>query len=667
MLLVKTFDYLRQNTMDHFIRLRPRCQRTRNSLFALSLLLIGVAPVGAQESGATPRSSATPSPATATATASPTAVPSVIGPSPTPSATATPVTSPGNQANTGTPAANTSPAQRSGDDRGTVELPGGYKVEGPIWFVLVTFAVFVLIIVLTLTLAHKVREKINERWSMSTAKWIIVVFVSIAAFLFIGILMGGGSSQRLNSPLIISTPTPTPTPAPSPTPIATPTPTPSPTPAPPAASGSAPTQTTTSTPTTTTQTPTPVSTPFELSVSNVKVLTDDQVAGLGDMIVITIKNLKQELARELAPNTERIEPRKYVLFLDDMEVKKLYPIALDPEQGLTFKLDRTVESKEVWTNLLAAQKTPIRLTKASVGPEGKAQVKSDQSFSLRIYRPGWLNFGVVAFLIAIVIFLWLASNTAIIRDSGPPEPPPGTFRPYSLARSQVALWFFLILGSFLFIALVTQDFDTITNSSLVLLGIGTGTALGAAMVDANKRESTNSALLTLEPQQASLAEAVTQLKAQIAQVEAKIASKGDSTESDLVALSTTKQEFASKEAELLQVNRQVADAASSLDRPVSEGLFKDILSDVNGITFHRFQMVVWTIVLGFIFGWSVWRRLTMPEFSDTLLALMGISAGTYIGFKFPERQTAPGPQQPASPSQPTTKPQQPPPVQPPPT
>ena len=31
----------------------------------------------------------------------------------------------------------------------------------------------------------------------------------------------------------------------------------------------------------------------------------------------------------------------------------------------------------------------------------------------------------------------------------------------------------------------------------------------------------------------------------------------------------------------------------------------------------------------------------MPEFSDTLLALMGISAGTYIGFKIPERQTTP--------------------------
>jgi hypothetical protein len=39
-----------------------------------------------------------------------------------------------------------------------------------------------------------------------------------------------------------------------------------------------------------------------------------------------------------------------------------------------------------------------------------------------------------------------------------------------------------------------------------------------------------------------------------------------------------------------------------------------------------------------------WRDLIMPQFSETLLALMGISAGTYIGFKIPERQTEPEPQ-----------------------
>jgi hypothetical protein len=32
--------------------------------------------------------------------------------------------------------------------------------------------------------------------------------------------------------------------------------------------------------------------------------------------------------------------------------------------------------------------------------------------------------------------------------------------------------------------------------------------------------------------------------------------------------------------------------------------------------------------------------LTMPELSVTLLGLMGISSGTYIGFKFPEQKSS---------------------------
>lgn len=44
------------------------------------------------------------------------------------------------------------------------------------------------------------------------------------------------------------------------------------------------------------------------------------------------------------------------------------------------------------------------------------------------------------------------------------------------------------------------------------------------------------------------------------------------------------------------------------------------------------------LVLGVIFLSSVYNQLTMPEFSATLLGLMGISAGTYIGFKFPEQK-----------------------------
>ena len=71
--------------------------------------------------------------------------------------------------------------------------------------------------------------------------------------------------------------------------------------------------------------------------------------------------------------------------------------------------------------------------------------------------------------------------------------------------------------------------------------------------------------------------------------------------------------------------------------PSSESFVEDLLTDRDGINIHRFQMMVWTIVLVVLFVHSVWSRLSMPEFSATLLALQGISGGTYLGFKIPER------------------------------
>lgn len=70
----------------------------------------------------------------------------------------------------------------------------------------------------------------------------------------------------------------------------------------------------------------------------------------------------------------------------------------------------------------------------------------------------------------------------------------------------------------------------------------------------------------------------------------------------------------------------------------SKGFFKDMLSDSNGISLYRFQIAVWTLVIGYIFIFNVWDNLSMPQFDNTLLALMGISSGTYLGFKIPEQK-----------------------------
>jgi hypothetical protein len=69
----------------------------------------------------------------------------------------------------------------------------------------------------------------------------------------------------------------------------------------------------------------------------------------------------------------------------------------------------------------------------------------------------------------------------------------------------------------------------------------------------------------------------------------------------------------------------------------SKGFLSDVLSDDQGISIYRFQLFAWTLVLGVIFCASVYNGLAMPQFSTTLLGLMGISSGTYLGFKVPEK------------------------------
>jgi hypothetical protein len=71
----------------------------------------------------------------------------------------------------------------------------------------------------------------------------------------------------------------------------------------------------------------------------------------------------------------------------------------------------------------------------------------------------------------------------------------------------------------------------------------------------------------------------------------------------------------------------------------SEHFLTDIMSDANGVSFHRFQMATWTLVLSLVFIKGVYENLAMPEFNTTLMGLLGLSAGTYLGLKIPEAST----------------------------
>lgn len=94
-----------------------------------------------------------------------------------------------------------------------------------------------------------------------------------------------------------------------------------------------------------------------------------------------------------------------------------------------------------------------------------------------------------------------------------------------------------------------------------------------------------------------------------------------------------------QQVEMQRLQQRAVEKRGAL-KGASRGFRRDVLWDGDGMSLHRFQIVVWTLVLGLIFVASVYAELTMPDFSATLLGLMGISSGTYLGFKLPERQQA---------------------------
>src|SRR5262249_43377265 len=342
-------------------------------------------------------------------------------------------------------------------------------------------------------------------------------------------------------------------------------------------------------------------------------------AGINDSIRVRLEKLAE---------AKGVDKNKLVLFLGGLQIKGLYGQGVDTDSNvLEYKLTRdgsSSDAKAAWTNLLGSPTAYSKPVTVSIGIEnGRPVAPTDPEhppmFTLIILHRGWFWFTTLAFLAVLILFWYLAKNTNILRDSGPPQPPEGQRRPYSLGRVQMAFWFFLVVGSFIYLYLIVNDYNTLTEQALILIGIGTGTALGSAAIDANKRSTSDSQLIDLQPAKAKLEAEIGDLQAKQNQLQAKIAAAPPGAPGDQTALSAANVDLATKQAQLEETNKQIKIANEGLSKPVSEGLLRDLLTEASGISFHRFQMLIWTIVLGFLFVVGVYKALAMPSFSNTLL------------------------------------------------
>jgi len=115
---------------------------------------------------------------------------------------------------------------------------------------------------------------------------------------------------------------------------------------------------------------------------------------------------------------------------------------------------------------------------------------------VRLGAPGVTAFILIAAALGIG-FLAVAKKTTALRDKEPsPKDSTGkdtvqpTERAYSLSRTQMAVWTLLVVYAYLFIWLITGEYNTeIPRTILAILGISAGTYATAAAIDNGKEKA----------------------------------------------------------------------------------------------------------------------------------------------------------------------------------
>src|SRR5271156_6951465 len=73
--------------------------------------------------------------------------------------------------------------------------------------------------------------------------------------------------------------------------------------------------------------------------------------------------------------------------------------------------------------------------------------------------------------------------------------------------------------------------------------------------------------------------------------------------------SAAQAELAQKKSRLAEVVAAIAQLPPAPTPGVSKNFLQDVLNGGDGISFHRFQIAIWTIVLGAVFVWAVYRYI----------------------------------------------------------
>ncbi|MEA2841245.1 MAG: hypothetical protein QOF41_2575 [Methylobacteriaceae bacterium] len=345
----------------------------------------------------------------------------------------------------------------------------------------------------------------------------------------------------------------------------------------------------------------------------------------------TPKDVSKDASKNVLKDVlEKCTNQTIVLYLNGYSMTSLKPepLTAPDENTLRFTLKFLNDVRTTWVPILGYPSFAPRDVLVSFGVQGQYPVRSGATLTLETIGNVWFFIWLALFIVLLYGFLSCVRNTNIIRDGDPAAEAAGTRRTYSLSKTQGAVWLFVILAAYLLIGLVTGDFvNSINSTALILLGIGAGTVLSSAIIDASKQAQSG----------AATAQAIADNQAKLTGIDQHVASIEQALSNP--ALTPEQRAYLDKDKIDTRAKREETLSARRKLTGENEQFLIDILSDANGVSFHRFQMAAWTLVLALVFIKGVYENLAMPTFDTTLMGLLGLSAATYLGLKIPEATT----------------------------
>lgn len=405
---------------------------------------------------------------------------------------------------------------------------------------------------------------------------------------------------------------------------------------------------------------------IQLQLSNVikdqSVLSNPIEVRLGDRIRVTINGLSSAIKDK----DIQFDPKQLVLQLNGYPLKGIQGNIVAKDE-LIFQLTHLEESRNEWNTILGAAWNDKRDVELTVGcPDGQRIPNKDSKSSILTIIL-WQSVRGYIILIPIGLlgfFLLRKDFRDAIRISGI-----SSNRVFSLARFQLAWWSYLIFFTFLGMFAITGSYtNIITPQSMILLGLSAGTTIGSSVIDSSEnRQLTPNQKTTLENldsrfkllqelkyhrNRSKQIDFKTKIDNEIANLNTEIAALNvhinqttplENANSKWVRLNHSKDFFTKiidGKISKLQIDEELANIKKDMNdiEQQSKNFFNDILTNPSGeINLHRYQIFIWTLVLGLVFIYQVLTTFKMPEFDTNLLALQGISSGTFLALKSQEK------------------------------